>query len=141
MDVTPACGDDCRHGYVRIVDDAPNGFDLVFFETGAGGFNEFLGADINLDLSYSDWHTLGIAITFIDGQNLDGTGNDIIEVYVDNTLVHTGTSWETGYRISTTSVRGVDRLAFSRSSQGAAPVGGGLYFDNLLITDEIPSFF
>lgn len=31
--VTAACGDDCRHGFVRIVDDG-GGLDLRFIETG-----------------------------------------------------------------------------------------------------------
>ena len=134
VDVYSNCGDDCRHSYIRIIDDG-SAFDLQFFDTGIGGFGDFQSHDVDLNLAYDMWHTVAMSIQFIDGQNGDGSGNDIVSYFVDNTLIATATSWETGYRISTSSERGVDRLAFNSSLDS----GPGLYFDNILISDAAPS--
>lgn len=66
VDVTGACGDDCRHGFVRIVDDGA-GFDLRLFETGhnsaSGSCSSFVPVDADLNLSYAEWHTLEIDVS------------------------------------------------------------------------------
>ena len=134
VDISSSCGDDCRQSYIRVMDDG-NAFDLRFFDTGVNGFSDFVAHDFDTNLAYDNWHTLGMGIRFIDGQNVDGTGNDIVTYFLDGNPLFTGTSWETGYRISTSSVRGIDRLAFV-SSVGDSK---GLYFDNILISDQIPT--
>lgn len=128
VDVSSNCGDDCRQSYVRIGDNG-TGFDLRFFDTGIGGFSNFQAHDVNLNLAYDMWHTVAMSIQFIDGLNGDGSGNDIVSYFVDDALVATTTSWETGY------VRGVDRLAFYSSLDN----GPGLYFDNILVSDAAPA--
>jgi hypothetical protein len=82
-------------------------------------------------------------ITFVDGVDHidpDGTvwGNDIVNVYVDNALVHTGTTWESYYydyeRIDPGSPRlqAVDSLMFrARGIAAPSTLGAGLYFDNI----------
>lgn len=127
---------DRRHGFVRILDDGA-GFDLVFFDTDAAG--GFVGTAIDTNLSYTDWHTLGIEIFFMDGLGTGGAGNDVVNIYIDGVLVHTGTSWETVY----SPPQSVDRLMIAASDSGSGPVipgqlGDGLYFDNVLVTDVCP---
>ncbi|MEQ8787080.1 MAG: right-handed parallel beta-helix repeat-containing protein, partial [Pirellulaceae bacterium] len=133
-----ACGDDCRHGFIRIRDEG-DGFDLEFFDTGVGGFSEFQSTILDTNLSYTDWHNIVIEIQFVDGLNGDGTGNDIVSVFVDGALAHTGTSWETGYDdVGTGDPRSVDRAAFYRASSGAADPSGGLWFDNVYVGETLP---
>lgn len=144
MDVTGACGDDCRHGYVRTIDGG-DGLDLRLFDTGdntgAGSCGTFVTHDADTNLSYGDWHTLEIEVTFIDGfAGAPGeAGNDVVDIWVDGTKVLSGTSWETCYAFTGSGEpRGIDRLAFSRASAGMSEVGGGLYFDNVMISDQLP---
>lgn len=127
---------DQRHGFVRIFDDG-SGFDLEFFETADGC--TFTGTLIDTNLSYTDWHTLGIEIFFVDGLD-SGTagsagafGNDIVNIYVNGFLVHTGTSWE-----SCVDAQSVDRLMFGSGGVIPGQIDGGLYFDNVLVTDVCP---
>lgn len=134
-----ASSHDRRHGFVRIVDDGVDGFDLVFFDTDAAG--DFASTAIDTNLSFADWHSLGIEITFVDGLAGDGSGNDIVNVYADGVLVHAGTSWETVYFPVPQSV---DRLMIQASDVGSGAVipsqlGNGLYFDNVLVTDLCPA--
>ncbi|MCP3979258.1 MAG: hypothetical protein GY716_08020 [bacterium] len=146
MNVSAACGDDCRHGFVRIIDDG-GGFDLGFFDTGdnsgGGSCSSFDFSVIDLNLSYGDWHTLGIEIQFVDGFGPGGfgaEGNDVVNVWVDGAIVHSGTSWETCYAyVGSGDPRGVDRLQFYRNSTGQSTAGGGLYYDNVVVTDTAPA--
>jgi hypothetical protein len=138
---------DSRHGFVRLIDDgAGSGLDLEFFDTiGATIFNSTI---LDLNLSYTDWHTLGIEIFFVDDLavgvlgDTNAEGNDVVNIYVDGTLVHSGTSWESVYAANTIDARriqSVDRLLFARSN-GVIPaqLNGGMYFDNVLVTDSCP---
>lgn len=146
INASGACGDDCRHGFVRIIDDGA-GFDLGFYDTGdnSGSLScgSFVFTPIDLNLSYGDWHTVGIEIQFNDGFGPGGfgvEGNDVVNIYVDGGLVHTGTSWETCYAyVGSGDPRSIDRLTFYRNSSGMSDVGGGLYFDNVLVTDVNPN--
>src|SRR5262249_30917333 len=67
---------------------------------------------------------------------VEGPSNDIVKVYVDNALVHTGTSWENYYRYDSESSfeqspRIVKTVIF-RSGGTAVPadLGKGFLFDN-----------
>lgn len=145
IEVTGACGDDCRHGFVRIIDTGA-GFDLRLFDTGdntgTGSCVNFVPHDAALGLSYTDWHTLEIDVTFVEGfatATPGEQGNDVVEVFVDGTKVLTGTSWETCYAFTGSGEpRGIDRLAFSRASEVQSAAGGGLYFDNVEVADALP---
>lgn len=126
---------DTRQAFVRI-EDSGAGFDLTYFSTGNGC--SFPSAAIVTGLSYG-WHTLGIEIFFVDGL-ASGTvgavgaeGNDIVNIYVDHTLVNTSTTWE-----SCVGPRVVDQLLFETGAEDPVFAGGGLYFDNVLVTDLCP---
>jgi hypothetical protein len=123
-----------RMSFVGITDNGSTGFDLNFFETLAGGtFSSSI--PIASNLSYTDWHQLDIYMEFVDGLNGDGTGNDIVKIVLNGTLIHTGTTWETYYQsLAPPSPRpiAVDALMF-RASGAAQPAnsGNGIYFDDV----------
>jgi hypothetical protein len=127
-----------RNSYLGITDTG-NGFDLTFIDTDKAG--NFPSKVIASNLSYADWHKVDIFIEFKDGLNDDGSGNDVVEVYLDDVLIHTGTTWETYYRQvypATVTEIAVDALAVR--SSGAAQLGNlgnGLYFDDFIVDSPI----
>jgi len=128
-----------RQSFISISDNGSTGFNIGFFDTNAtGGFD---GSTIASDLSYADWHEIDIYITFVDGLNGDGTGNDVVNILLDGNLIHTGTTWETYYALTpsfTQSPYAVDALMFRVSGTAAtALAGNGIYFDDVTI-DNIP---
>lgn len=132
---------DVRHGFVRIFDDGA-GFDLTFAETTDGC--AFANTTIDTNLSYTDWHTLAISISFVEGlaagtAGLPGAlGNDVVRIFANGALVHIGTSWE-----SCAGAESVDRLLIAASNAGSgtvipAQLGAGLFFDNVFVGDGLP---
>ena len=136
---------DQRHGFVRVLDDG-DGLDLQFFDTIGTAFNGVLIAE---DLSYTEWFNLAIEVIFVDGfasgdfGDVNAVGNDIVNIYLDGSLVHTGTSWETVYATAG-HAESIDQLNFARSGTGGnassipAHLGGGLYYDNIYIDNVNP---
>ena len=119
-----AASADQRHGYVVIADDGA-GFDLKFWDPVLGDYDL-----IDTNLSYTDWHTLGIEIFFNDG-----VANDVVNVYANGSAVYTnGVSWESYY---TDHAESVDRLSFD-IYEDVTQLGNGLYFDNILIAETNP---
>lgn len=134
-----------RNGYLAINDNGATGFDISFYETGslADPFGpSATNPTIATDLSYSDWHTIDLYIDFVDGSLPSTFGNDVVQVFVDGNLVHTGSTWESYYdtdpgtRVQPGSSlkQAVDALMF-RISGTAAPgnAGNGFYIDNVLV--------
>lgn len=131
---------DQRHGFIRVVDDG-DGLDLQFFDTVGTGFNLTTIAE---DLSYTEWFNVAIEVIFVDGftsggfGDSDAVGNDIVNIYLNQNLIHTGTSWESVYAPSG-HAEAIDSLNFARSGTAgnvtAIPdhLGGGLYYDNIYI--------
>jgi hypothetical protein len=80
-------------------------------------------------------HTVKLSMDFVNGPD-----NDVVKVYIDGVLKHTGTSWENYYRFDTESNPGlaqnnsrtIDSLLF-RLGGAAAPAnaGNGYLVDNL----------
>ena len=66
----------------------------------------------------------------------EGTRNDLVRVYVDNNLVHTGTSWEDYFRYCEGNpTRTVDSVLFRTAGAPApATLGKGFLIDRLLLT-------
>ncbi len=119
-----AASADQRHGYVNILDDGAAGFDLHFWRADLDAYDV-----IDANLSYTDWHTLGIEILFHDGP-----ANDVVNLYVDGSMIHTGPSWEAYYTAHSESV---DRLTFD-TYLDERYLGAGLYFDNVLVAEQQP---
>jgi hypothetical protein len=124
-----------RMSFLSITDTGA-GFDLGFFDTDSIG--GFISTPVATGLSYADWHDIEMLVEFVDGVEGDGSGNDVVRIFVDGALVHTGTTWETYYRTlgsrAAFPTQAVDALMF-RSSGTAQPAnqGLGLYFDDVEI--------
>jgi hypothetical protein len=83
-------------------------------------------------------HTVRITMQLVDGPS-----NDIVKVYVDGNLVHTGGSWEDYYKLDTESSptpadqvsRTVDSLLIRASGNAQADTAGkGFLFDDVSVT-------
>jgi len=98
VSVSPDRGDGSRMSYLRF-EDSTNGINVFFDDVHQtapcvpSGCANFVESQIGTDLSRSVPHT--IKLTF---DALDGPSNDIVNVWIDGTLVKTGTSWEDYYR-------------------------------------------
>ena len=90
--MSPDLGNGGRMSFIALRDDT-DGLYVEFFDTNAVG--NFVSEVVAEDLDRSVPHSVRLVFTAIDGLNGDNTGNDTVEIYVDNQLVHTGTSWET----------------------------------------------
>lgn len=149
--VSPDDGMGSRQSFISIEDNGA-GIDIDFYDTDAnhpvsnpnGGF---MFTQAALGLSYTEVHNIKFDITFVDGNIIDGDdgevhGNDIVKLYVDGNLVHTGTTWESYFWTTTEgqtppSVRAIDTLMFRLSTDnGFVSNGGGYYIDNVSIVPE-----
>ncbi|MEO0650583.1 MAG: hypothetical protein AAFZ65_07895, partial [Planctomycetota bacterium] len=154
LDVTisPDDGAGARQSFISIEDNGA-GIDIDFFDTAFnhpvnnpnGGF--FL-TEIATGLSYGDKHNVVFDITFVDGNEMDGDGNffgnDIVRMWVDGNLVHTGTTWESYWWTTTEgqtppSARAIDTLLFRLSTPGG-PVHR-LLLRQCLRLDQVPRGF
>ena len=130
VSVSPDNGSGGRMSFVRFADSG-SGIDLVTFDVDAAG--NFIGPQtITTGLSYTTWHKLTFEIFFVDGPT-----NDLVNIYLNDALIHTGTTWEDYYRASdpTSYPLGapVQTLVFSAgNSPEPGNNGGGIYFDNVI---------
>ena len=144
ISTSPDRGDGARMSFIRMKD-LPAGLSVEFAEyldhppfgtplnptAGCGAEDEFLITTVASGLSRNRPHTVKLTMDFVDGPR-----NDVVKVYVDGTLRHTGTSWEDYFRWCevTGESRTVDSMIFqARTSGGEAPLtfGKGFLIDNL----------
>jgi len=131
VSVSPDRGDGSRMSYLRF-EDQSDGIE-VFFDDVTGttspvNFNETKIATLDRSVP----HTVKLTL-----QAVDGPSNDVVKVWIDNNLVHTGTSWENYYRYDTEasaeqSPRIIKTMLF-RAGGTAVPdnASKGFLFDNL----------
>ena len=149
LSVSPDRGDGARMSYLGFSDEA-GGIDVIFYDVQGenAGFQaaNFVGTTVATGLSRDDVHTAKFVIDFVDGPS-----NDVVEIYIDGVLVHTGTTWENYFRFDTESQgnphdvglenksRTVDSLLF-RAGGASAPgtSGAGFLIDNLELTSSTP---
>lgn len=132
VSVSPDRGDGSRMSYLRFEDGA-NGIN-VFFDDVQGTTDpaNFVETQIGTDLSRAVPHTIKLSL-----DTLDGPSNDVVKVWIDGVLVHTGTSWENYYRYDSESVaemspRIVKTVLFRESGASTlANQGKGFLVDNL----------
>jgi hypothetical protein len=157
LSMAPDRGDGARMSYIRLEDDF-SGL-RVFFDDyqdkypygsygspttaamGCGAEDNFVETMVASGLDRSKAHIVKLTMDFVDGPR-----NDVVKVYVDGTLRHTGTSWEDYFRWCTESGGGtgttasdqsrtVDSMIFTvRGGQGEThPLnrGKGFLIDNL----------
>ncbi len=93
LSVSPDRGDGTRMSAIAFADTA-TGIDVFFDDvTGTTSPVSFHETQIATGLSRTTPHTIKYMMDFVDGPS-----NDIVKVFIDGTLVHTGTSWENFYR-------------------------------------------
>jgi parallel beta-helix repeat protein len=136
VSISPDRGDGARMSFLRLRDTNTGlALDFIDYQSGlneagcATGAN-FVTTTVASGLSRLTTHNIKLTMDFFNGP-----ANDIVKVYVDNALVHTGTSWEDYFReCEVTQTRTVDSLIFqARTSGGTAlgTLGNGFLFDNL----------
>lgn len=124
---SPDRGDGARMSWVQMAD-TPSGLQV--------NFNDFRGTTfvqktIAQGLSRTMPHTIKITMDFVEGPD-----NDVVKVYVNGILRHTGTSWEDYFRnVEGNPTRTVDSILF-RTGGVAAPAtsGAGFFIDNLRLS-------
>ena len=136
MSVSPDRGDGARMSYLRFEDQADGVhvfFDDVTDPTHAINGETFNETDI-ATLTRAP-HTIKFSMDFVDGPD-----NDVVKIYIDGVLIHTGTSWEDYFRYDTESnpslvdvSRTVDSLLFRTggSTNNPSVLGQGFLVDNL----------
>lgn len=131
--VSPDNGSGGRQSFIDIEDSA-GGIDLLFYDYD-DSIDGFVGTYVATDLGFDAIHNLAFEILFEDGED-----NDVVNIYLDNNLIHTGRSWEQFYvnhqpgNVPVT----VDTLLFRQSGTAAPGVtGGGYYFDNFEVTATV----
>ena len=129
---SPDRGDGSRMSWVQMAD-TPDGLDINFFDVqGTDNPANFVGpTSVASGLDRTVPHTIRITMDFVDGPS-----NDVVRVYVDGALRHTGTSWENYYRYDSEAAAHlgktplVNRILF-RTGGTAAPLtlDHGFVFD------------
>lgn len=135
---SPDRGDGARMSWVQMVD-TPGGLEVNFYDYQISAnppVGDWVFTQVATGLDRSIPHTIKVTMLFLDGPE-----NDIVEVYVDGTLMHTGTSWEDYFRQNQPpGTRTVDSILF-RTGGTAAPAtaGSGFLIDNLsLFSGSLP---
>lgn len=140
--VSPARGDDARMSWVQMAD-LPDGLAVIFAErSNPASAGDFELSTVAQRLDRRQPHTIKITMDFVDGP-----GNDVVRVFVDGDLRHTGTSWENYYFYDPNGKSNfggappvVNRLMFRTGSDlhrgipgdpAPATRGHGFVFDNL----------
>src|SRR5215212_3963548 len=119
---SPDRGDGARMSWVNVKANA-NGPDVTFSAPDDDGTFPANTETIAADLDPAVAHTIRIETDFVDGPS-----NDVVRVFVDGALAHTGKSWEQYYREAETNpTRPVDSLLF-RTGGTATPAAAGLGF-------------
>ena len=154
ISTAPDRGDGARMSFIKMRD-TPTGLAIDFADyqdrkphgslsnpaAGCETEDDFVITTVASGLDRMRPHTVKLAIDFVDGPR-----NDVVKVFVDGTLRHTGGTWEDYYRWCTESGGGVpndssadqsrtvDSMIFqARSGGGTAPStrGNGFLIDNL----------
>lgn len=136
ISISPDRGDGARMSYIGI-GDSPTGLNFTFYDFQSGP-NDFVPTIFAADQPRNAVYNIKLQMIFVDGP-----GNDIVRVFLNNTLMHTGTSWEDYFpALEGVPTRAVDSLLF-RSGGTAAPgtAGKGFYFDNISLTAGLTSVF
>jgi hypothetical protein len=140
---SPDRGDGSRMSWVQMTD-TPNGIDINFFDVrGKSNPSNFVGpTKVATGLNRAVPHTIKITMDLFDGPS-----NDVVKVYVDGLLRHTGTSWENYFRYDSEAEPEhhgippiVNRILFRTGGEAApATLGNGFVIDNFSLgTSTVP---
>lgn len=126
---SPDRGDGARMSWVQMTD-KPSGLEVNFYDYQISALpptGDFVFTNVISGLDRTVPHRIKITMTFVDGPE-----NDIVEIYVDDVLLHTGTSWEDYFRQNQApGTRTVDAILFRVGGTSApATAGKGFLIDN-----------
>jgi hypothetical protein len=144
LSVSPDRGDGTRMSSLGFVDSA-SGINVYFDDViGTTSPVAFRNTQIATNLTRATSHTIKFVMDF-----LEGASNDIVQIFIDGTLAHTGTSWENFYRYDAdafpapnpNSSRTVNSLVFyERGTANPADRFNGFLVDNVaLISTSTPA--
>ncbi len=135
LSVSPDRGDGSRMSYLSFVDSVA-GIDVTFYDVqGTSNPANFVPTVVATGLDRAVPHTVKLVMDVVDGPS-----NDIVKVYIDGSLVHTGTSWENYYRYDSEasaeqSPRIVKTVLFRVAGTAVpATLGNGFLIDNLSLS-------
>lgn len=130
---SPDRGDGARMSWVQMTDTA-SGLEVNFFDYQTAVTN-FVSSNVASGLDRTVPHTIRIEMEFVEGP-----ANDIVRVYVDGVLGHTGTSWEDYFRdVEGNPTRTVDSILFRTGGTNAPDTNGyGFLIDNLTLETPAP---
>lgn len=101
ISVSPDDGNGSRMSYLRF-NDMADGVHVNFVDvTNEGGLGTATtwNPDVPIaTLARATSHAIRFEIAFVQGPGTDGVGNDVVKIFVDGVLKHTGTTWENYYR-------------------------------------------
>jgi subtilase family serine protease len=139
ISVSPDRGDGSRMSYLRF-EDGPTGIDVYFDDVqGTSDPANFVETQIASGLDRTMVHTIKLTMN-----TMDGPSNDVVQVFIDGSWAHTGTSWENYYRYDSEagaepSPRIVKTAIFRAGGTGVpANAGNGFLFDNISLTSSAP---
>jgi HYR domain/Right handed beta helix region len=139
--VSPDRGDGARMGYIQMAD-TPAGIDINYYgydeAVGDPCGNNFVLTQVATGLERAVPHTIRVLIAFNDGRN-----NDVVELYVDGVLSHTGKTWEDYFRDNCEATpqasRTVDSLLFRAGGTDAPATSGfGFLIDDVSLESSSP---
>ena len=136
ISVSPDDGSGARMSYLSFSDES-DGIHVTFYDVDdpgpLGTVAEFEPTELPV-LDRSEAHSIRFSIDFVPG-----AGNDVVRIFIDGALVHTGASWEDYYRFdpeqtgSGNVVPATSGLIFRTGGSGENPGVDGLGYliDNL----------
>ncbi len=140
ISVSPDRGDGSRMSYLRF-EDASGGINVFFDDVQQtvpctpASCASFVETQVGTNLSRTTPHTIKLTM-----DTLDGPGNDVVKVFIDGILVHTGTSWEDYYRYdpeaAPESTPRIVKTVIFRVAGPAMPAnnGNGFLLDNVTLS-------
>ena len=142
ISISPDRGDGSRMSYIGL-SDTSGGIDVIFYDVqGTSNPANFVATGVATGLSRTDVHNAKFVIDIVEGPS-----NDIVKIYIDGNLVHTGTTWENYYRYDSESSaeqtpRTIDNLLF-RAGGASVPstTGNGYVFDNLSLSSSMTPLY
>jgi hypothetical protein len=127
--------------------DTGSGFNLNVYDLLGNGLFPSVATTIASGLSYSDLHTIEMGITFVDGVSTVGGqiySNDVLKIWLNGSLIHTGSTWESYYYLNeritagTPRLQAVDSMLFRVAGTAATGTSGnGFYFEDFAIGNTI----
>lgn len=138
MSVSPDRGDGSRMSYLGF-EDVAGGIKIIFYDVqGTSNPANFVLTDLGT-YDRTTPHTVKLVMDAVDGPS-----NDVVKVYIDGALVHTGTSWENYYRYDSESSAEqsprIVKTVLLRVGGAPAPttVNNGYLVDNLTLNSLSP---